>query len=176
MLDAPDPTDRFTALFRRVGPATYRLALAITGDATAAEDVVQEAFARVFSRTERCDADARDLGALDGFVRRTARNLALDHLRRRKVASDKAREAAAALLRPAGPEPGDGVDAAAVSSALFDLPVEQREVVVLRVWEGLTFPEIAERTEVPLGTVHSRFRYALERLRSTFGAGREERS
>src|SRR5690606_27348273 len=123
----------------------------------AAEDVVQEAFVRVLSRV----ADDVDDRPLDGLLHRAARNLALDHLRRRKVASEGARTAA--LLRLAGEGGGlEGLDAAAVSEALLDLPVEQREVVVLRVWEGLSFPEVAARVEAPLGTVHSRFRYAMD--------------
>src|SRR5690606_38557660 len=76
--------DPLTALFRRAGPAAFRLALAITGDAAAAEDVVQEAFVRVLSRV----ADDVDDRPLDGLLHRAARNLALDHLRRRKVASE----------------------------------------------------------------------------------------
>ncbi len=170
--------DPFTALFRRAGPAAYRLALAITGDAAAAADLVQEAFVRVLSRAGG-EATSDDGRPLDGLLHRTARNLALDHLRRRKVASDGARTAA--LLRgpvvgPDGSADAGGfarLDAALVSEALMDLPVEQREVVVLRVWEGLPFPEVAARVEAPLGTVHSRFRYAMERLRGRFGAARE---
>jgi RNA polymerase sigma-70 factor (ECF subfamily) len=166
--NGPD-VDPFADLFRRTGGAAYRVALAITGDPGVAEDVVQEAFVRVFSRAPGDETSGR---ALDGYLHRAVRNLALDHLRRRKVATEKAREAAAALLmRRAGDGPSDGPDAAKVSQALFDLPVDQREVVVLRVWEGLSFPEIAERVEVPLGTVHSRFRYAMERLRAAFVAG-----
>lgn len=168
---ASDPDgDPFADLFRRTGGAAYRVALAITGDPVVAEDVVQEAFVRVFSRAEERESTGR---ALDGYLHRAVRNLALDHLRRRKVATEKVREAAAALLlRREGDGPAiDGPDAAKVSQALFDLPVDQREVVVLRVWEGLSFPEIAERVEVPLGTVHSRFRYAMERLRALLIAG-----
>lgn len=163
--------DPFADLFRRAGGAAYRAALAITGDPAAAEDVVQEAFVRVFSRPPGQDDREASGRALDGYLHRAVRNAALDHLRRRKVAVDKAREAAAALLqRRAGDARDAGPDAALVSRALFDLPVDQREVVVLRVWEGLSFPQIAERVEVPLGTVHSRFRYAMERLRAAFVA------
>jgi RNA polymerase sigma-70 factor (ECF subfamily) len=53
----------------------------------------------------------------------------------------------------------------AVQQALQHLPEEQREVVFLRIWSGLTFQEIANVTEQPLNTVASRFRYALDKLR-----------
>lgn len=159
--------DELTALFRRAGPSAYRLVLAITGDAAAAEDLVQEAFVRVLARGDDGDGDGR---ARDGLLHRTARNLALDHLRRRKVQREGARTVA--LLRGGEVAAFDGLDAALVSEALMELPVEQREVVVLRVWEGLSFPDVAARVEAPLGTVHSRFRYAMERLRARFGAAR----
>jgi RNA polymerase sigma-70 factor (ECF subfamily) len=162
--------DPLAALFRRAGPGAFRLALAITADPAAAEDVVQEAFLRVLGRKDAL-GPADDL---DGYLHRTARNAALDHLRRRKVAVEKTEEAALVLVRAreGAAGAGDGLDAAAVSRAVLDLPVEQREVVWLRVWEGLSFPEVAARVEAPLGTVHSRFRYAMERLRATFAQAR----
>ena len=56
--------------------------------------------------------------------------------------------------------------AAPCFAALFKLPTEQREVVFLRIYEGLSFPAVAERVDAPQGTVHSRFRYAMQRLRT----------
>ena len=71
------------------------------------------------------------------------------------------------LLTSVEPDRAEAADEALrISSGLVGLPVEQREVVMLRVYDGLTFPQIAERTEAPLGTVHSRFRSGLERLRA----------
>jgi RNA polymerase sigma-70 factor, ECF subfamily len=163
-LTSVDERDPVAELFQRSGGAAYRLALAITGDAAAAEDVVQEAFMRVMRKGEV-------EGDLDAYLHRTTRNAALDLLRRKKVAAAKESDVAL-LVRARGPTPPAGLDALAVSQALLDLPVDQREVVALRVWEGLTFPEIAARTEAPLGTVHSRFRYAMERLRVVFGGSR----
>ncbi|MBX3472560.1 MAG: RNA polymerase sigma factor [Planctomycetes bacterium] len=162
-LEAPPPSapadDDLTATFRRVGPAMFRQALALLGDRAAAEDVVQEAFLRTWRRRER----VRDPAALDGYLVQAARHLALDHLRWRE-------------RRPAPPEDaGDPLvlprteDAAALaerlSRALHLLPPEQREVVLLHLIEGRTFPEVAARTGAPLGTVHSRYRVALARLR-----------
>lgn len=161
--------DELTALFRRAGPAAFRLVLAITGDAAAAEDLVQEAFVRVLARGHGAADDER---SRDGLLHRTARNLALDHLRRRKVQTDGARTVALLRARDGGGGGFEGLDAALASEVVMELPVEQREVVVLRVWEGLSFPEVAARVEAPLGTVHSRFRYAMERLRARLGAAR----
>lgn len=153
-------SDPFAEVYRDVGPSLYRLALAICGDAAAAEDVVQEAFVRVWRRRGRL----RDSACLSGYLYRTARNLARDHCRRLK-AKGKALEGVAVLLRPAEGQ-AEAPDVERISKALFALPVDQREVVFLRVYEGLAFKEVAERTGAPQGTVHSRFRYAMERLRT----------
>ena len=163
-MSAPGPRSQPEALptvYRRVAPGLYRLALAITGDPALAEDVVQEAFVRVMGRGEGVERDR----PLDGYLYRTGRNVALDHVRRRR--HDEAARRALLVAPKPGRRGGAGaeVDAERVSAALFALPVEQREVVVLRVYEGLTFREVSERTGVPLGTVCSRYRYALQHLR-----------
>ncbi|MCO5167487.1 MAG: sigma-70 family RNA polymerase sigma factor [Planctomycetes bacterium] len=153
--DDPAHARAFAALVERAGARLVGLALALVGERAAAEDVVQEALARVWRRRH-----ALAPGALDGYVRQAVRNLALD---RRARAEAEAR----ALSRRAGAAadvPGDD-EAERVTRALSRLADEQREVVVLRVYEGLEFKEIAARTGAPLGTVHSRYRLALERLR-----------
>jgi len=63
------------------------------------------------------------------------------------------------------PEIEDRERARLVQDALDRLPVEQREVVTLKIWGGLTFAEIAEALEIPANTAASRYRYALEELR-----------
>jgi RNA polymerase sigma-70 factor, ECF subfamily len=160
---SPPDTDQLEAVFRRVGPAMHRQALAVLADGPAAEDVVQEAFLRVWRRR----AKLAEPDALDGYLLQAVRNLALDTLRWRKRREPQAsdRDPDLTVAAPGG----DPLEAERVSRALLALPVDQREVVVLRVLEGRTFPEVAARTGAPLGTVHSRFRYALERLRGLLG-------
>jgi RNA polymerase sigma-70 factor (ECF subfamily) len=58
----------------------------------------------------------------------------------------------------------------ALETALASLPVEQREVVVLKVYEGLSFKEIAELTDISINTIASRYRYAIEKLRGVLSA------
>lgn len=146
----------FAALVERAGARLVGLALALLGERAAAEDVVQEALARVWRRRR-----ALAPGALDGYVRQAVRHLALDRRARLDVEARALAGRGAAAGTP--PAPGDEVER--VARALARLPDEQREVVVLRVYEGLEFKEIAARAGAPLGTIHSRYRLALERLR-----------
>ena len=152
---APEP---FADVYSRLGPSSYRLALAITGDPAAAEDAVQEAFVRVWRRRGNLDSAAR----LDGYLHRAVRNAALDQ-RRRSKARDTLAKGAALLI---GTAESEAQDPERIAASLLRLPIDQREVVLLRVYEGLSFKEVAARVGAPLGTVHSRFRYAMERLRA----------
>jgi RNA polymerase sigma-70 factor (ECF subfamily) len=163
MAPADATEEAIGALYERVGPMAFRLARAILGGAAGAEDVVQEAFLRLWRRR---DALA-DREALDGYAVRAVRNLAYKRIRRRQVegaAQDHLERTTPLVVLPHEPETAPPVDA-----ALRALPPEQREVVHLRVYEGLAMTEIAARTGVPLGTVHSRYRYALGKLRAQLG-------
>lgn len=164
-------TETLGGAFRRLGPALHAHALAILADPAAAEDVVQDAFVRVWPRRERL----AELDQLDGYLFKAVRNLALDQ-QRRGVRAARRILSVAQPTAAAGPV-GDGPDAERIDLALRGLPPEQREVVVLRVHLGLSFAEVAERTETPLGTVHSRWRYAMTRLRERLSPlSREERA
>jgi RNA polymerase sigma-70 factor (ECF subfamily) len=147
-------------VYERVGASLFRLALSITGEPASAEDAVQEAFVRVWRRRACLSEPAR----LDGYLHRAARNAALDQVRRGK-SREKLAEGAALLVRPVGAD-ADGPDPERIAAALMKLPLEQREVVLLRVYDGLPFKEVAARVGAPEGTVHSRYRYAMERLRA----------
>jgi RNA polymerase sigma-70 factor (ECF subfamily) len=141
--------EAFTTLYDRYADRLYFYARTLAGNA--AEDVVQEAFTRLF-RVEPSGPDV----PLAPFLFTVVRNLAVDALRR-----DGARERAHADLasRPGSSEPDSEF------AELLDLlPVEQREVVFLKLHTGLTFAEIAEVTGQKLPSVASRYRYALEKL------------
>jgi RNA polymerase sigma-70 factor (ECF subfamily) len=126
-----------------------------------AEDVVQEAFVRFWRARERAADPAAYLFAC---VRRTA----LDWLRtrrRRTIREERAArpESTGDHLFVTAPERAER--RAAVEAALTRVPDEQRAVLVLKVWGGLTFPQIAEALDIPANTAASRYRYALGRLR-----------
>ena len=118
-----------------------------------AEDAVQEGFIRFWKRKER----AEDATA---YLFACVRTAALD-LRR-------AGRSRAAHNPPAGPlfaTPDEGPERRErVEAAVAQLPEDQREVLVMRIWAGLTFAQIAAALEIPMNTAASRYRYALARL------------
>lgn len=135
-----------------------------TGDRAGTEDMVQEAFLRAYRALDRFDPRFR----LSTWLARIALNVARDHGRRAKVRDDgllrvvpRAREGAPTPLDVAAKN--EVVDQ--VGRALADLPEPQREVLVLATYGGLTQREIAGVLDLPLGTVKTRQRTALMRLR-----------
>ncbi|MCW8132100.1 MAG: sigma-70 family RNA polymerase sigma factor [Planctomycetota bacterium] len=137
----------------------YLLALAITRCPAAAEDAVHDAFARMHAR--------RGAPAGDGtaYVFAAVRNAAVDHVRGRRGESP----AAASLYNGHAPSPEDSALAAErdriLRQAVDGLPLDQQEALVLRVYAGLSFEQIAEVAGAPLPTVFSRYQRALEKLR-----------
>lgn len=128
-------------------------------DNNQADDLLQETW---------CDAirslgSLRDAAAFPAWIYRIARDRAWRLLRRERPAAESLCED---KLPPTAEEPEfSAEDAAAVHGALAELPPEQREVLVLRFIEGLTYEEIAAITAAPLGTVRSRLFYGKETLR-----------
>jgi RNA polymerase sigma factor (sigma-70 family) len=154
-----DRLDAWADWLDRHGPALVLLARQWVPTRADAEDVVQEAFVRFWRSRHR----AADPAA---YVYACVKRAALDWQRSR--ARRARREAAAA--RPEG-EPlfaGPAEQAerrAAIAAALGALPADQREVLVMKVWGGLSFPQIGEALGIPANTAASRYRYALARLR-----------
>jgi RNA polymerase sigma-70 factor (ECF subfamily) len=101
------------------------------------------------------------------FLLRLAHNLAIDLIRRRasrqKNYDQLAAESASLFARSAEPDEQSFRDA--LSLALGELPADQRAVMHLKLWEELTFEEIAEVLEIPPNTAASRYRYGLDKLR-----------
>src|SRR4029434_8089277 len=149
-------------LYDNHAPALFAFLLNVTRSETETRDVMQEVFARLAARPERFDG-VRDER---GFLLRLAHNLAIDQNRRR-IAHARAIERAA--LEPAdlftnAPDPDAKAFQEAVSSAMGELPEDQRAVVHLKIWEDLTFAEIADTLRIPANTAASRYRYALDKL------------
>jgi RNA polymerase sigma-70 factor (ECF subfamily) len=175
---------KLSAWFAAHGPALVLYARQVlpSDDQWAAEDVVQEVFTHLLARAGGSDVsgvpDAPDTpGGLAeppnpaAWLHRCVHYACLDT--RRAGTRRRHRERAAATSRPAwfDPSPGDLVDAQAAQAALAALPELSRQVVVLRVWSGLTLGEVAEVTGQPVSTVHDQYRRALAALRQRIEAG-----
>jgi len=146
--------DRFAGLVNA-------LALRIVRDGADAEDVVQEVFVQVWRQASRFD---RSRGSVEAWLCTMARTRALDRLRRRTSRREEPEEAA-----PASTEHPRTEEGLAVRKALEALSSDQRRALELAYYEGLTQSEIAEKLGEPLGTVKTRIRTAMIRLREALG-------
>ncbi len=184
MTDALEPTDEhlvslskdgnlnaFNRLVERHQTAVYNLCFRLVGDRGAAEDATQEAFLSAFRSITRFDG-----GNFRSWVFRIAVNETKDELRRRgRRPADSL-----SLVGPEGEyeldvvDPGETADdlvereavAQGIQQALLELPMEQREVIVLSDVHGYHYEEIARLTGSNVGTVKSRIHRGRERLRT----------
>ena len=167
------------ALYDLWAERVHTLAFWILKDADEAEDVVEETFWQAWRTAGRYDGK-RSAGST--WVMMIARSRALDRLRSRRRRADwiAAPATASLLLDQAGSTsqvPGIELETdlrAELASALEALPPEQRAALQLAYFEGLSHGEIAERTSQPLGTVKTRIRLAMHKLREGLGSQREE--
>jgi len=123
-----------------------------------AEDVVHDAFVRFWRRRE---------GVRDptGYLYACVRTVAIDHLRRRRDQVDLGETSEPWFeASESGAEANERLDS--LQQAIDSLPLEQRQVVIMKVWGGLTFASIAEAAAISPNTAASRYRYAVESLRS----------
>ena len=161
----------FELLYRRHRGPAYRQALEITRRPPYAEEVLQDAFLSLWTGAQRYDPSRASLGTWLGTI---VRNRAIDSLRRatryeRDLAFEESAAAGVPAARPEG-DPVNALERRGVRSMLSELPAEQREVVFLGFYAGLTQPEIAARIDRPIGTVKSRQRLALAKLTGCFAS------
>jgi RNA polymerase sigma-70 factor, ECF subfamily len=157
------------ALYDVHARVVYSLALRIVGDEADAEDVLQDVFDQAWRQAGRYDAQR---GTVAAWLLNLARSRAIDRLRARRARPDTSAttsDDAWASLPARGVDPGEALaaarDAEKVRRALHELPALQRLAIELAYFEGLTQSEIAERLEQPLGTVKTRIRNGLLKLR-----------
>lgn len=152
-------------LYDRYQAQMYGLAMRITNDPALAQDAVQEAFVGVWRNAGRYSADRSSVRT---WILSIAHHRAIDIVRRRRPASPlpETQTADQALRVPdVWPEVARAADADAVRTAMTALPQAQRHVIELAYFSGLTQVEIAQRAEIPVGTVKSRVRLGLQALR-----------
>lgn len=161
-------------LYDRYAPILMGVVLRIVKERSVAEEIVQETFWRVWDKAKSFD---QSQGKFSTWMYSIGRRLAIDYIRRQKIRPQAARSEAEEeiMLR----EPDDTnvaetadlrIEQARVRSALELLPPNQYEVIELAYFRGLTRQEIAEEIDVPLGTIHTRARLGLQKLRSTLEA------
>lgn len=164
--------EAFALLYDRHSRAVFSLALRVLGDQAEAEDVVQEVFAQAWRQANRYDAGR---GQPVAWLLNMARSRAIDRGRRRRhvVAADD-REMPETVESSPGAEAVviSAAEAQAVRRALADLPPLQRAAIELAYYEGLSQTEIAQRLEEPLGTVKTRVRLGLLKMREAMAGSR----
>jgi len=157
------PAGRLEELYRRHAPEAARLAYLLTGDRALAEDLVQDAFVRMFGRFR----DLRNPDAFGAYLRRTVVNLANSHFRRLKV--ERAYLAREGAAQPAAAVPEAGGTQDDMWRALLRLPERQRTAIVLRYYEDLSDEQIADVLRCRPGTVKSLLSRGVASLRATVG-------
>lgn len=161
--------DALEELYNRTSKRAFGLAYRILQDGAKAEDVIQEVFLTVWRNADRIDPSR---GKISSYLMTMVHHKAIDLLR-----SDRSgiRETTLDLLQhqSSGGDVADRVLQSlgrdAVREALTSLPDDQRTPVEMAFFQGFTHVEISEKLSIPLGTVKSRLRLAMERLRTALG-------
>lgn len=158
-------------LYDRYGRLVYSLALNSVGDPATAEEITQDVFLRVWQRAGQYRADRAKVST---WLTSITRHRAIDQLRRRGSRPEQhavawAQVAPGAEPAAEGPEGtvSLGLERERVRAAIAALPPEQQQVLALAYFQGLSQSQIAEATGQPLGTVKTRIRLGMQKLRET---------
>jgi len=155
-MNVSSSTQRAEAEFRRqlptILPRLNRFALALTRDRAEADDVLQAACERAFSRLDQWDPDTR----LDSWMFRMIQTIWFNELRARKVREKHADSAQAGQLKVQHAEPEAQLLLVRAEQEIFRLPEELRIVLLLVCVEQFSYREAAEAAAIPIGTVMSR--------------------
>lgn len=149
-------------LYDEHAQAVFAFLLNLTRNDADTRDLLQELFIKL--ARQGVPGDIRDEHA---YLLRLAHNLAIDRIRRRDTrerTADEFGELQASVFEFAT-DADEQVFRQALGAAIAELPPDQRAVVHLKLWEGMTFDAIAEALGIPLNTAASRYRYGLDKLR-----------
>ena len=163
--------EALSELYDRYGRLVFSLAVNSVGDSATAEEITQDVFLRVWQRARQYRADRSKVST---WLTSITRHRAIDQLRRRHSRTKQHNVAWSQI--PAMAEPAvDGPESAThltiererVRTAISHLPKEQKQVLALAYFKGMTQSQIAEALDLPLGTVKTRTRLGMQKLRET---------
>ena len=158
--------DALRAIYERYADDLLTLAANLLDDKVGAEDVVQDVFVTFARSAERF----RLTGSLKGFLAKCVANRSRDYLRRRKrqqAAAANSAERKSAEVKSPVQLVINSEELTKLTHAMTELPYEQREAVVLHLHGAMRFRQIAKMQKVSTKTVQSRYRYGLDKLRSS---------
>jgi RNA polymerase sigma-70 factor (ECF subfamily) len=162
----------FEELYERFASRVYGMAVRVVRDASQAEEVAQEVLLEVWRRASRFDA-GRGSGA--SWILRIAHARSVDRVRSAQASSDREERSAAVMTEREVDTVSETVERTAERTAvrrcLETLTELQREAILLAYYGGLSYPEVAGRLSTPLGTVKTRMRDGLIRLRGCLEVG-----
>lgn len=160
----------FATLYDATSRVVFGIVLSVVRDRAQAEEVTQEIYVEAWTSAPKFDA-AR--GSVSGWLNTIAHRRAIDRVRSAQRSTQRDQRHAEAELQLVEADTSDIVvsrdEARRVRDALLTLPEAQRTAVQLAYFEGRTHSEVAEYLEVPLGTVKTRIRDAMRRLRTQLG-------
>lgn len=164
--------DALSALYDRYSRLVFSLALHIVGEAEAAEEVTQDVFFRIWEKAEIYQAEQARVST---WMTSITRNRSIDLLRKRKVRPEghslgweEFQPDWEPVSERSDPEAltADAIQNQRVRAAVASLPVEQQRALAMAFFEGYSHSEIAERLGEPLGTIKTRIRSGMQKLRS----------
>jgi len=157
------PERELARLYDDHAPALFAFLLNLTRSEADTRDLLQDLFVKLARQPELL----RDIREERAFFLRLAHNAAIDLMRRRTPREQRHESFSAGTFSAFAPaaDPDEQAFRNALAGALSELPPDQRAVVHLKLWAGLTFEQIAETLEIPLNTAASRYRYGLDKMR-----------
>jgi RNA polymerase sigma-70 factor (ECF subfamily) len=152
---------QLAALYDDHAQALFAFVLNLTRDEADTRDVLQEIFLKLARKPSLLD----NAESPRAFLLRMAHNLAIDQIRRRATRQANYDRLAAETVELFEASPDDPAFRDQLTVALAELPEDQRAVVHLKLWEEMTFEQIAMTLDIPPNTAASRYRYGIDKLR-----------
>lgn len=158
------------ALYQTYGGAVYGLAMRVLQNPGMAEEVTQDVFLKLWQHPERWNPA---LGQFSSWLLTITRNAAIDRLRKERHANTDSVEHMDLAANPHGQHDTHWADGQLLAQLMRELPPEQRQLIELAFFHGYTHSELAQKLQLPLGTVKTRLRSGLQKLRGLWERSHE---